>query len=45
MTEKKKKPNVDVTKKARDIKKARRKSQDEYYASMCGPVTVRKIGE
>lgn len=24
---------------------ARIKAENEYYASMCGPVTVRKIGE
>ena len=24
---------------------AKRKAEDEYYASMCGPVTVRKIGQ
>lgn len=26
-------------------KEAIRQREDEYYASMCGPVTVRKIGE
>lgn len=26
-------------------KEAIRKREDEYYASMCGPVTVRKVGE
>ena len=36
---------MEYTRRYKRRKEAVRKQEDEYYASMCGPVTVRKVGE